>query len=461
MKDTEERSQPSTEHQSGGHLVVVIGAGPAGIYGARRLAEAGHEVVIINRDLRPGGLAEYGIYFNKHRMKEGIRQQFRKILANPRVHYLGHLRIGARADLTLTELCAALTPSAIVVTTGAQGTKSLGLPGEQAAGVYHAKDLVYHYNHLPPFSQQQFDIGQRVAIIGIGNVMVDIAHYLVHEKKVSEVIAVARRGPKQRAYTDQEIKNVSHNIDREDLQQELARIRPRLEAVDEDVAAIHQDLTRHWEVHAKEGDSPTRLDFRFLSQPTEILHDATGRVCALRMEDTALVRHGDNISAKSLGTFTDLEVDTVIFAVGDSVDNDLGLPRGKAGYAINPHPDPDHPGDEAYQAYDPQPGKRIKGMFVAGWSRQASDGLVGKAKQDGEHGIQAVNHYLEKLPGGSALELDQKLERLHALLEARGVRTADYAAVKRLEEIEQQAATQRSLEFFRFTSDEEMFAQLA
>jgi ferredoxin--NADP+ reductase len=51
------------------HLVAVVGAGPAGIYGTRKLAEAGHRVVLLNRDIKPGGLAEYGIYVEKEKMK--------------------------------------------------------------------------------------------------------------------------------------------------------------------------------------------------------------------------------------------------------------------------------------------------------------------------------------------------------------------------------------------------------
>src|SRR5215470_894438 len=127
---------------SSGHLVVTIGAGPAGIYGVRKLAEAGHEVVIINRDIKPGGLVEYGIYFNKHKLKEGVRQQFRKILTDPRVHYFGHVKIGQDADLSLNELLEILKPSAVIVAAGAQGTKALGIPGDTLSGVYHAKDVV-------------------------------------------------------------------------------------------------------------------------------------------------------------------------------------------------------------------------------------------------------------------------------------------------------------------------------
>ena len=85
------------------HLVAVVGAGPAGIYGARKLAEAGHRVVLLNRDIKPGGLAEYGIYVEKEKMKTGLRKQFKKILADPKVFYLGHVTVGQDQALTLNE----------------------------------------------------------------------------------------------------------------------------------------------------------------------------------------------------------------------------------------------------------------------------------------------------------------------------------------------------------------------
>ncbi len=452
MSDTVARS---------GHLVVVVGAGPAGIYGSRKLAEAGHEVLLLNRDIKPGGLAEYGIYFNKYRMKEGIRAQFRKILSDPHIHYLGHVRIGQYGDLTLDELRELLKPSAIVVAAGAQGTKFLGLPGERAPGVYHAKDLVYHYNELPPFSEQEFSIGQRVVIIGVGNVMVDIAHWLTHEKEVAEVIAVARRGPGQRAYTDQEIRSVAANIDIADLHAELERVRPHSAGAGEDVEAIHQALTKHIHEASKEGDSPTRIKFRYLSSPVEVLHDADGHPRALRVEDTELVPKGDDYSARGLGTFNDIEADTVIFAVGDSVDTDFGLPRGKGGYATNPNSDAEHPGAEGYEVFDPNTGEVVKGLFVIGWSRQASDGLVGKARQDGERGVAVVNRYLATAANGSAEDAGAKLAKLTEALQTQGGRAVTYTDVQRLEAMEKEIAEQRGLEYFRFATNEEMFARLS
>lgn len=444
------------EQKNSGHLVVTIGAGPAGIYSARKLADAGHQVVILNRDIKPGGLVEYGIYFNKHKLKEGVRKQFRNILSDPNVRYFGHVRVGLNGDLTIDEVRELLDPSAIIIAAGAQGTKALGIPGDTAPGVYHAKDVVYHYNGLPPFSEGDFRFGRRVAIIGIGNVMVDIAHFLVHERKVDEVIAVARRGPTQRAYTDVEIQAIAGNIDIDALKAELERIRPNLESVGDDIDKVYADLTKHIGVKAKEGESPTRVLFRFLSSPTEVVLDDAGMPAALRVENTELVQKGESISARGLGTHDDIPVDTVIFAIGDRVDETLGLPASGNEYVKNPNPDPVYPGDEAYQVYDPESGQILRGTFVIGWSRKASDGLVGKAKQDGEKGIVAVNHYLESVAPGSAQNAEEKVTAFLETIRHRHVRCVTWEEIRKLEEIERKIAQERGLEFFKYETDAEM-----
>ena len=177
------------------YLVAVVGAGPAGLYASKQLASQGAHVVLLNRDIKPGGLAEYGIYPDKLKMKDGLRAQFQQILGMPQVDYYGNLVVGQHGDVTLDDL-RAWGFDAMLVTVGAQGTKWLGLPGEDLAGVYHAKNLVYHYNHLPPFSEQAVDIGSRVAVVGAGNVMLDITHWLAAVKHVDEVITMARRRPR-------------------------------------------------------------------------------------------------------------------------------------------------------------------------------------------------------------------------------------------------------------------------
>src|SRR5512141_3245662 len=151
--------------QHGMKTVFVVGAGPAGMFAAQKIALAGHQVVILNRDIKLGGLAEYGIYLVKDKMKSGLRKQSAKVLSLPNVHYFGHVPVGAKQPLTVDDL-RAFNPDAIVFSVGAQGTKKLGLPGEDAKGVYSAKDYVYFYNSLPPFATQDFSTGKKVAIVG-------------------------------------------------------------------------------------------------------------------------------------------------------------------------------------------------------------------------------------------------------------------------------------------------------
>src|SRR5437899_10566265 len=167
------------------HLIVVVGAGPAGLAVANVMSKQGHEVVILNRDGKLGGLAEYGIFPNKHKLRGGLRKGYWEILGRPNVHYFGNVTIGEGKHLTVPEL-KALDASAVVFSTGAQGTKTIGVEGDTAQGVYHAKDCVYHYNLLPEFSTRPFEMGQRVAVIGIGDVMVDIAPWLARHRRLPE-----------------------------------------------------------------------------------------------------------------------------------------------------------------------------------------------------------------------------------------------------------------------------------
>src|SRR5215472_8981276 len=81
--------------------VFVIGAGPAGLFAAQKIALAGHQTVILNRDIKPGGLAEYGIYPQKDKMKTGLRKQFDKVLSLPNVHYYGHVPVGTDLPVSI------------------------------------------------------------------------------------------------------------------------------------------------------------------------------------------------------------------------------------------------------------------------------------------------------------------------------------------------------------------------
>ena len=437
------------------HLVAVVGAGPAGIYGTRKLAEAGHRVVLLNRDIKPGGLAEYGIFVDKEKMKTGLRKQFKRILADPKVFYVGHASVGRDKAMSLEDL-KNLGFSAIIVTAGAQGTKKLGIEGEDTIGVYHAKDVVYHYNFLPPFSQQTFEIGRRVAIIGMGNVMVDVANWLLNYKKIDQVIVVARRGPIEKAYDDSEFEVIEQYLDNGDLAQEIHRIAPQLIAVGQNV----EEITRKF-VKDTEPAEGRRLTFRYLCSPTKVIANDQGRVAALEAEENVMLLQDGKTVAKGTGKMRRIEVDCVVYAIGDQVDASLGLPFSRGAFVTNPEKLPGDPNLAAYQPYDPETKKVLDGIFVAGWSRNASVGLVGVAKQDAERGMKVVNEYLAHKEGVSSGDMEAKVEALIDLLNKRGVTIVTREDIQLLESAEQEEARARNTWDFKYTTDEEMLQVIA
>ena len=431
------------------HLVAVIGAGPAGIYGTRKLAEAGHRVVLLNRDIKPGGLAEYGIFLDKEKMKTGLRKQFKKILADPKVFYLGHVSVGHDQALTLADL-KQIGLSAIVVTAGAQGTKKLGIPGEESLGVYHAKDVVYHYNSLPPFSQKNFEIGRRVAIIGMGNVMVDIANWLLNHQKIDQVVVVARRGPLEKAYDDSEFEVIEQYLDNVEMKKEIERIRPQLTTAGQNVDEIIEKFVKQGE--PAEG---RRLRFRYLCSPTKIIASDRGRVAALEVEENELILQDGRTVAKGTGKHSEIEVDCVIYAIGDQVDASLGLPFSRGVFVTNPGKLPNLD-PAAYQPYDPEAARVLEGIYVAGWSRNASVGLVGVAKQDAERGMKVVNQYLSAKEGFTPGEMEAKIETILDILDKRGVSVVTKEDVEILESVEREEARNRKTWDFKFITDDEM-----
>lgn len=429
------------------HLVAVVGAGPAGLFGARELANQGARVVLFNRDIRPGGLAEYGIYPTKYNMKSGLRKQFRQVLEHPNIHYIGNLSIGTKGDFSLDDL-RALGFQAILVTAGAQGAKWLGLPGENLEGVYQAKDVVYFYNKLPPNSQAKYRFGKRCAIVGAGNVMIDIARYLIRQERVDEVIAVVRRGPAEIKFDKKEMEYVIANLDQDALDAEIARVTPVMRAVDQDPetarASILEALPK-----AYPAVSDTHFRFEFLASPVSMTGE-NGLLSHLEVEDTTLIRKDGDTKARGTGNKRVLDVETVIFAIGDKVDESFGLPVQWNEFVKNQ--EPRFPvGGISYEAFDPGAEAPIEGVFVGGWSRKASDGLVGYARKDGINAAKAVGQYLQTLqPDAPAIEdLIAKIRDINNPI-------VTYDDIKRLDDVEKEEARERGLEEFKFASNEDM-----
>ncbi len=435
--------------------VFVVGAGPAGLFAAQRIAKEGHPVVIFNRDLKAGGLAEYGIYPMKEKMKSGLRKQFWKILDLPNLAYFGHVPVGEARPLTLGEL-RQLNPAALVFAVGAQGTKKLGLPGEDARGVYSAKDFVYHYNLLPPFASQDFSTGKRIAIIGMGNVMVDIARWLMLDdpaRRTEEVTVIARRGPFEVKFDEKEFDYIEAHLDRRALEDELQRVKERVAAVGQDIARVREAT---FPTLAKPYQEPAfpRLHFRFLSSPAAIHADASGRISRLTLTENLLVAKNGDTKAKATDQTSELPFDTLIFAIGDVVDPTIGLPCNDWGFATNP--DTADPDRAAYEVFDPTSGRVEEGVYVVGWARRASEGLVGKARFDAERGAEHVLKYLD----GASPRTTASAAEIGRLLAHRGVEAVDKDDLRGLARAEELQARQRGLPSFKFARNDEMLAAI-
>lgn len=425
-----------------GKHILIIGAGPAGLFAAKQFANDGAQVTLINEDLRPGGFAEYGIYPDKIKIKEGMRSQFRSILAMPQVRYLGGVKVGMGRDITLDGL-RSLGFQALLVTTGAQCPKWLNLPGENLRGIYHASEIVCAYNRRPFPCPKPVEIGRRVALVGAGNVMLDMARWLAEERQVDELTALVRRGPAEVKFDKDELRLMAPYVDLPGLDAEVARVAPLMQSLGQDPAHLPA-LARS--LQGQPPRSNTRLRLRFLVTPHSYVGDDTGRVRGIELEDNTLVKNGEDTRAVGLGTLRVFNCDTVLLSIGDAVDPLLGLPTSGSEFARRP--DPRFPVEA--QSFE------VAGMdevFVAGWARRPSVGLVGMARKDGILGTRAVNAYLNSLPAAAGTD---PFPALLAALKETGKELLAKEDVARLEAAEKEEALRRGLEVFQYQTYEDI-----
>jgi ferredoxin--NADP+ reductase len=437
------------------HVVIVVGAGPAGMAVAASLAKADHEVIILNRDIKFGGLAEYGIFPAKLKLRGGLKKQYWELLERPNVHYFGNVSIGNGKDLTVEEV-RNLGASAVAFSIGAQGTKAIGVEGDSAQGVFHAKDVVFHFNRLPGYGDRPFEMGKHVAIIGAGDVMVDIAHWLIRYKKVERVTAIVRRGPVERKYNPKEIRAVCANMDVDGITKEVARIKDRLVAVGQNADEVLKGLMNEF-MKCEPKVSDTKMGFKFLASPKRILVDGNNRVRGLEMEDNKLDPKGEDTVAVGLKQYYEFSCDAVVFAVGDKVDETVGLPYKSGMFVTNPNKTGNDPDDALFQAYDETTGKIVDGVFLAGWARKASEGLVGIAKRDGDWCAEIVNRHLAPKTSGSHSSAKVVLAKLASILKAHRSHPVDVKGLRVLESREKshQGATDCIGEF-KYSSNQDM-----
>lgn len=431
------------------NLVAVIGAGPAGLYAAQYLARHGVQVVLFNREIKPGGLAEYGIFPDKTKMRKGLQKQFSRILSMPEISYLGNVAVGQNGDYRLDQL-RQLGFQAFMVTTGAQQNNWLGLPGEDLSGVYQANDIVYHYNLHPDKADWTPEFGKKLVVIGVGNVMLDIVNHLKGMNKSRVVTAVARRGPTEVKFDQQTLAPVASCLDLASIRKAVDEAEIELEKVGKARSAFCSLLAKAQE-KADGCDSGVRFGMSFLRSPRRLLGDERGAVKAIVLEKNRLALVDGKVVSHGTGEMEILPADTVIFSIGSRVDAGFGLPVAHGNFVTTP--EPRFPVDGiSYEAYNPDLCAQCEDVFVSGWARKASEGIVGLARKDAERGAEAMLGYLATLPTGTITEAKTAIEGLPGLEK----RVVSKTGLDKLVQAEEEQAVLSGVAEFKFGTREEM-----
>jgi ferredoxin--NADP+ reductase len=205
--------------------VAVVGSGPSGFYAAESLLESGLtvEIDMIERLPVPYGLVRYGVAPDHAKLKS-VTTVFSGIAQDPRFRFYGNVALGR--DIGAEDLAAIY--HAVIVATGADADRKLGVEGEDLVGVHAASDFVGWYNGKPECGDLQFDLSQDVAmVVGQGNVAIDVCRILAKpvdelrrtditqhaldvlaSSRVREIHLVGRRGPVQAKFTPKELREL-------------------------------------------------------------------------------------------------------------------------------------------------------------------------------------------------------------------------------------------------------------
>ena len=160
--------QPFERASSSGYRVAVVGAGPAGLACAHRLALLGHEVDIFDANGKPGGLNEYGIAAYKS-VDEFAQQEVAYILSIGGITLRQDEALGE--DFILDDLKRDY--QAVFLGMGLGAVNDLGIEGEELAGVVDAIEFIAELRQSQDYSQ--LDPGERTIVIGGGMTAIDAA----------------------------------------------------------------------------------------------------------------------------------------------------------------------------------------------------------------------------------------------------------------------------------------------
>jgi ferredoxin--NADP+ reductase len=463
-------SAPGTTEQP--LRVAIIGAGPTGYYAADALLkQAGTviEVDLFDRLPTPYGLVRLGVAPDHQKIKS-VTAVFDKVAANPCFRFFGHIELGK--DIGVDDLRRHYHQ--ILYCTGAQTDRRMGIPGEDLRGSHPATEFVAWYNGHPDFRDCQFDLSmERVAVVGVGNVAVDVARILcrtpeelartdiadyaldaLRASRVKEVLLLGRRGPAQAAFTNPEIKELGELPDADLV------VRPDEVELDEaSRAAIErsQDRATRKKVEILQGyacQKPTgkakRLVVRFLVSPIELVGDETGEVVAMRLAKNRLVATPTGtLQAKPTGEVEELPVELVFRSVGYKGVPLPGVPFNESwGVILN----------EKGRVLDPETRRPIVGEYTAGWIKRGPSGVIGTNKPDA---AETVAGMMEDLARGAVLHPEESdRAAVETLLRQRQPHYFSYDDWRRLDELEVAAGRPGKRPRVKFTRVDEMAAAL-
>ncbi|WUJ67748.1 FAD-dependent oxidoreductase [Kribbella soli] len=395
--------------------VAVVGAGPAGIYAADILAQEHPRVLVdlIERLPAPFGLVRYGVAPDHPRIKEIIKALHR-VVNRDRIRFVGNVAYGT--DLKLDDLRRHY--DAVIFATGAMTDRSLDIPGIELPGSHGAADFVSWYAGHPDVPRDWPLDAREVAVIGAGNVALDIARMLAKPadeqlsteiadnvyqglelNQATDVHVFARRGPAQIKFTPMELRELSHSPSVDVIVHSEG-----FEIDDASQAAISSSkstrlvvdtLLKH--LDAEPTGAPHRIHIHLCQAPIEIL--GTDRVEGLRTERMQL--QGDG-TVKGTGEYVDTPVQAVYRAVGYLSSHLPEIPFDHhAGVIAN----------DGGRVLDLD-GVRLPGLYVTGWIKRGPVGLIGHTKSDAAETIASLLEDLDQLPAPEISDPAAILEHL-------------------------------------------------
>jgi ferredoxin--NADP+ reductase len=398
--------------------VAVVGAGPAGIYAADHLTADGDDVRvdILERLPVPFGLLRYGVAPDHVNIKATGRALMR-VLVRPTVRLFAHVDVGR--DVTAAELLQRY--HAVVYAMGANVDQRIGIPGEDLPGSVAASSYVAWYNGHPESALPDLAQARTVAVIGVGNVALDVARILLRDPEelsptdvphavldvlrtstVTDVHLLGRRGPQHAKFTTKELRELGELSG-------VAVVVDDGQLPDSPPEGATPTTTRNlavlqaWAARPA-SDAPRRLHLHFGARPVEILGE--DRVDGLRLERTS--QDGD-----PTGETWILPVQSVMRAVGYRGSALEGVPFDPARFVI--------PSQAGRVLRD---GVVCPGEYVAGWIKRGATGVLGTNRSDAKETVASLRQDAAAL---FAARGEQDLAGVEPLLAEREIRYVDLA----------------------------------